>query len=391
MWTRDASTQQWLHSCLLDSEDDDTGRSEPWRDRLESQSEHGILLGVGPHLNSQGAPGPEITEILLYAAASTASEEGRTRLTPPVSSSAGQSGLAQEAASNIRLYALPLCSKHYQSLSQRQTIPQLSPASNVQDFYYNPSPIPLSPNPTDLPPPKRPRIESLFEDATQNRRLQKKRGGEGIAKAMAAMDNRMAMPSLPSSNPPEATQPEKHKSPATKRTPLSRATTTGSMNPFPRTDAFIPHQRPKSRRPTLSEGQRSSLHHVPNASSPSLFSELPNDANNDDIESQNKATLSRIIMAGMRMYGFQQQRKKSVSGPFETQSQLATEQDEYKAIYHQTFKAASFVFRASWGKRVLGQEALRETVDTFLGRFCQDPLATPGHGHELNGVFGSQE
>ena len=92
-------------------------------------------------------------------------------------------------------------------------------------------------------------------------------------------------------------------------------------------------------------------------------------------------------MAGMRMYGLQQPRKKSISALDMAESQASSstsatvgtvqeQQDEYKAVYHQTFKAAAFVFRNQWGSTVLGQEGLRDTADLFLRSFCRDPLST---------------
>lgn len=96
-------------------------------------------------------------------------------------------------------------------------------------------------------------------------------------------------------------------------------------------------------------------------------------------------------MAGMRIYGLQQPRKKSISAleMAENQASLTPSigtvrehQDEYKAVYHQTFKAAAFVYRNQWSSMVLGQEALRDTTDTFLRSFCQDPLSTLESGKE---------
>lgn len=94
-------------------------------------------------------------------------------------------------------------------------------------------------------------------------------------------------------------------------------------------------------------------------------------------------------MAGMRIYGLQQPRKKSISALDMAETQASStpavgsdreQQDEYKAIYHQTFKAAAFVYRNQWNSMVLGQEALRDTSDTFLRSFCRDPVSTSESG-----------
>lgn len=55
----------------------------------------------------------------------------------------------------------------------------------------------------------------------------------------------------------------------------------------------------------------------------------------------------------------------------------AKEQDEeYKLIYHQTYKATVFAFRRDIESRDLGKEieGVRDTVDKLLAIFCSDPL-----------------
>ncbi|KAL8799325.1 MAG: hypothetical protein Q9182_005969 [Xanthomendoza sp. 2 TL-2023] len=382
VWTPNERTEEWLHACFSrGSRDEETRDSASWWGRSGRQSEHAVLLGVD---GCQDGSGLEITQILLYAAATNTLQEGHASPSPPASSSSLTDFRVHKAGSALRLYALPLSSKVYHTLNRAPINPPTSP----QDFHYISSPPSASTQPIEIPPSKRPRIESLFEDATENRRLQKKRGGEGIAKAMAAMDNRMAMPALLSASSIEPIQAKRKKTPMT-RGPLLRATTTGSINaPLPANHLESQHPRP-SRRATLTNHRRSSLHQVSNAVSPSPSSDVPpanltSIKNNNDIESQNKTSLSRIILAGMRMYGFQQQqhRKKSI-GHLDTQSQLSGmrggaegNEDEYKIIYHQTFKASSFAFRHHWTKTVLGQGMLRDTVDVFLGRFCHDPVSS---------------
>ncbi|KAL8677356.1 MAG: hypothetical protein Q9186_006210 [Xanthomendoza sp. 1 TL-2023] len=401
VWTTNERTEVWLHTCFAESlRNEETGGLESWWERSGGQSEHAVLLGVDGGYIGQGGPGPEITQILLYAAATNTPQDGHAPPSLPASPSLVNDFQAHKVESSLRLYALPLSNKIYNTLDQVPINPQRSP----QDFYYIPSPPSASTHPAEIPPPKRPRIESLFEDATENRRLQKKRGGEGIAKAMAAMDNRMAIPALPSAKQTEPIQAKKNIKSMT-QSPLARATTTGSINPPLSANHSGPEPAQESRRSTMTIGRRSSLHHVSSALSPSLSSDLPTAANetvnNNDIESQNKTSLSRIIMAGMRMYGFQPQRKKSI-GNLDTQSQLSgicssgaaggNNEDEYKTIYHQTFKASSFAFRHHWTKRILGPEMLRDTVDVFLGKFCQDPLSARGCSDEMPvGAIGSQE
>ena len=383
VWTNDERTEQWLHEYLSGGlKDDHTEGSNPWWETSEGQSGNGILLSVHGGGNADGGPTPEITEILLYAANSSTS----ALPTPPTSSSPGSVDQGYGTSPNHRFYALPLSSKIYKALDQAPSITQADPASHGQDFYYLPSPPEASFHHDDNPITKRPKIETLFDEATQIRRLHKKRGGEGIAKAMAAMDARMAMPALSSSS--ALPEPAKIQTQRT-RTPFSRASTTGCISLPPQTNPATSRPQP-SHLSSLAKGQRSSLSRAPSVLSPSIdesrSSELPDNGDHNDIEGQNKNSLSRIIMAGMRMYGLQQPRKKSLSALDMAESQASSstsangtvqeQQDEYKAVYHQTFKAAAFVFRNQWGSSVLGQEVLRDTADLFLRSFCRDPLST---------------
>ncbi|KAL8856766.1 MAG: hypothetical protein Q9178_006603 [Gyalolechia marmorata] len=393
VWTDDESTEQWLHECLFGGlKDDQADQSIQWRD--------GVLLGVHRCSDIEEGPTPAITEVLLYAAAASSTpQDVHAPPTPPASSSPGPDGQELGTSLDIRIYALPLSPRIYETLEQAPSVLQFDPDPPDQDFYYLPSPTKAIPHHEDEDSisegclnAKRPKIESLFEDARQKRRLHKKCGGEGMAKAMAAMDYRMSLPAVSSSSssglPPhilDPNQPQKNTVP-TARSRLSRASTTGCINLPPLTDPSNP--RPQtSYCPTLSKGPRSSLHRAGSILPPSLdtrSSEIPEDSNNA-IEQQNKTTLSRIIMAGMRMYGFQQQpRKKSISA-LDMESQAAAvgapaEQDEYKAIYHQTFKAAVFTFRNCWTMRSVSQEVMRDTVDVFLARFCGDSFTKEGFG-----------
>ena len=387
VWTHNERTKQWLHHCLFDGlKDEETEGSNPWWETSQGQSDSGILLSVHGGGNADGGPTPEITEILLYAGSSSTS----ALPTQPTSSSPGSDNLGYGTSPNHRFYALPLSSKIYKTHDQAPSITQTYPASRDQDFYYLPSPLEAPFHHDDNPITKRPKMETLFDEATQIRRLHKKRGGEGIAKAMAAMDARMAMPALSSSSTlPEPAKIQKQRT----RTPFSRASTTGCISLPPQTNPATSRPQP-AHLSSVSKGQRSSLSRAPSVLSPSIdesrSSELPDNGDHNDIERQNKNSLSRVIMAGMRMYGFQQPRKKSISAMDMAESQAPSlsatvgtvqeQQDEYKAVYHQTFKAAAFVFRNQWGSSVLGQEVLRDMADLFLRSFCRDPLSTVESG-----------
>jgi len=95
-------------------------------------------------------------------------------------------------------------------------------------------------------------------------------------------------------------------------------------------------------------------------------------------------------MAGMRLYGYQQRKKTNIvrrgsaspsSGDAEAEQESAeaAKDEEYKLVYHQTYKGAVFAFRRSIASTPLQTQPnkIRDTVDRLLAIFCTDPLAAP--------------
>jgi hypothetical protein len=133
-------------------------------------------------------------------------------------------------------------------------------------------------------------------------------------------------------------------------------------------------------------------------------------------EQKNKDYIAKVVMAGMRLYGFVQAKTRKSRSNSEAASPVidASSEDleaerkqseEYKLIYHQAFKGTCLAFRKQIADASLQihTEALRATVDRLLAVFCNDPLTlnaeeeddkfTPG-GRKLFGssaVPGSQK
>lgn len=115
----------------------------------------------------------------------------------------------------------------------------------------------------------------------------------------------------------------------------------------------------------------------------------PAEGADETIEAKNKDTISRIVMAGMRLYGLSQskaRRKSRVSSGaaspaldtcFEEQEAERKQDEEYKLVYHQVFKGVCFAFRAHIAAKALQvhSHALQEIVDKLLAIHCTDPLA----------------
>lgn len=348
------------------------------------------------------AQAPQATELLLYAAVvKTPHVEGLP--TPPRSSSPVADALGTETQRNrsdaqLRLFALPICS-NIPSVGGREgnlEAPELL-MSPGKAYFLTPGKFNVAPI-QDTTTSKRRKIANVFDDATKQRRKLKGRGGEAISRAMAdAMPtSALPMPQTSQVYHSKDTQPSNATDESTqaaeiRRRSLSRASSVGSMQ-------NIEPSRPPSRRDSFVPGRRSGLNRVESVVS---GFDSPMTLNSDNsLQENNTKALSRIVMAGMRMYGLQQKRKASKQAGQgteendnqESQSNCALrELDEYKLVYHQTYKGACFAFRNHFPTMLVSQDAMREVVDQMLLLFCTDPLLTRGTDSQGDHLFGSQE
>ena len=315
------------------------------------------------------------TEVLVYAAVI----QNTTALpTPPRSSSPtppdkDTAHSLNEPETLVKVYALPLCSNIIGRadvfMQSCPPIPTDSPSAGEICFLphmHDPAPV------TQPPPQKRPSISMLFDDATKKRRKIRGRGGESISQAMAGIDRPASQHGIPENQ--EIPHPQQND---LRRKSLSRAPSTTPIT-------SSASSRPTSRSGALANGKRSSLHRVESAithhDSPAL-----SDADGSCAQ-ENKAALTKVIMAGMRLHGLQQKKKplNKSQGPSqmilntETDTVVNEAEDEYKLVYHQTFKAATFIFRKHLNAHLVSQETLRDVVDRLLTMFCTDPMVVDG-------------
>ena len=381
------ATQQWIVDSILPMRNRDVGPEypeEPWWVRACGQLQRGILLKVEDGASNGIKGKPDVTELLLYGTLSLAAL-GRTGLSAPSSPPNG-SAIASvpdtDATTIWKIYALPLSS---QLLRRAAAIDSpLTAKSNEARFLA----LLAEDNIDDqMPTYKRKKITSLFEDATQQRKRLRRRGGEGISKAMATFDAHPASSQYVGKAQAANTLNEASETRPASRISLSRASSTVS------TSSLEP-SRPPSRRETFTNSKRSSLHRVESISFPleaSCVSEC-----SSSIEQQNKTALARIVMAGMRVYGLQQRKRSNKPlgsddlplGDLETQlsSTIPEDDREYKILYHQAIKAACFTFRLHITTTLITQEALREVVDRLLAIFCTDPLNVGGFGSTTSSI-----
>ncbi|KAI9879650.1 MAG: hypothetical protein M1830_003702 [Pleopsidium flavum] len=414
VWTENEDTEQYFEEILLCNSDEDTAM--PWWRAHLAQSNIGILVQVDDlqeeHKDNGQQARPRVTELLIYGTISNTSPQPNF-LTPPASSSPGpeQSHNVQDCGSReVRVHALPLSSDLlYRGDQKMESQADSTPLSPTRETPGSPTAYflpPLYPQPSAGPTSarKRQRVATLFDDAAQRNKKARRKGGESVSKAMASIEGSQSQAqkgplSCISRQRDDSKKTAKinvedelglsigdqERRPLSWRGELSRSSSISSIQENG-------SGRPSSRKGALAEGKRSSLHRATSILTANNGSLVPEEEKT--VEQRNKDTLSRIIMAGMRLYGLQQRKRTSKSRAVsEAPSQFAIpdvvskpaeDSDEYKLIYHQTFKGASFALRQHITTSLVKQVVMREVADKLLAIFCADPLSectdAPNHG-----------
>lgn len=411
VWTTSSETEDWFGSILINVDPDD--EHAEWWHTARPESPLGVLAAVTYSSDEQTLNNrPRITEVLFTAARS---EE--TSLCPPTppQSSQGTHTMTTVSESTIKLQAY-LVSSELMKIAVEDYLPPLPPTpidgSTISGTFL---PTPFTPPPETVKPTttlKRKSLAETFDQADTLRKRVRLTPGESVQAASAAV------PSMPSLKELKTHALE------TRTASSTRPVSASSMT-------HVPLQtRPLSRSPSISsiggtsgrpvsaargatgasgEMKRSGLARV---QSVALSSDLagPSDP---EIETKNRDIISRLVMAGMRLYGLSQsksrksqQRRASVapgvaselvktksqsrhSSPAPEESGGVDEEtkrkdEEYKLIYHTAYKGAVFAFRAQISTMPLQAhtETMREVVDKLLTLYCNDPLAQgfPGTG-----------
>ncbi|MCJ1433747.1 hypothetical protein MMC27_003112 [Xylographa pallens] len=391
VFTLNENTKSWLSDQLLHcSQSEDAERQQlcRWWKNKYGKSDVALLLQVDGEIKTPHC-GARVTELLIYAGLPRYGDQADVgMLTPPRSSSptVEHEGLPKDFEGSIQtvnIYALPLSTELFCGL--QDSLGPLSPSSE-ETIHEHGQFIPSSTE--DRPHHKgrkRLHLDSLFQDATHQVKRSKKRGGESIAKAMASFDSLHSQTvEQPMSYVGTAGCDTQVSSslffgkPRLQQTNgLSRAHSLGSLRD-------LGEIRPPSRGNAV-PARRSTLSRLASVGMFESSSPVPESLNS--IEQQNKAALSRVVMAGMRMYGLQQRRKSDRSraaseippsaGFVATAASIPDDEDEYKLVYHQTHRAASFAFRKYMPVVNIGQDRMRDVVDRILEMFCVDLLTKP--------------
>ncbi|KOS40368.1 hypothetical protein ACN38_g8781 [Penicillium nordicum] len=408
--TSHAGTSKWLQRKLtgalwLNEEDPAL--------RQSFQCPVGLLVAVEGNTKSGNATP---TSLLVYGVISSAASCARPP-TPPHSSPSetpGHSNAPQRAPYELRIYAAPLSTSR---LTQAQAYPS-PPPSNPDQPIANPRCAEFLPD-TSSPSPKRKRVATLFEVAAQHHRRVRQRGGEAVSQLMASsrpLSSSQNLQSLRIKREPEEDGPTldriaSHRSRSVSigaglhRPGSVRGRATPALNADPQKRAPTPN-------PFLDSGPRRAAHmsQAQGPSSLSVSEEKPVSApgspakDPETVIAENKNLITRTILTCMRLYGFNRANMRSastgkpsggagaendadLSGTTPAPEALRAEtpapgntadDDEFKAMYHATYKAAAFALRRylkqapGLAPLVLEKEKAMTCIDEILRLFCEE-------------------
>ncbi|KAJ9364720.1 hypothetical protein C8Q69DRAFT_74727 [Paecilomyces variotii] len=411
-------SSQWLKSKLL---------SNIWLEEDAIEKGQSIQCPIGILLQVQSSRrgttvGHPISDILVYGILSNRAPLGRPP-TPPVSSSPDVqeeedgSGLVKR---ELRVYASPLSGS---LISKAQALPSPPSSPENRSLGSNGHFAEFIPD-LRSPSPKRKRVATLFEVAAQHHKRVRQKGGEAVSQLMAHANSQ----SIPPLNPIKIKkEPDEIGNYALERISSQRARSLslgGSLRASRPADNRLESQRPSTAK---SHGRNT----ISRANTPNPFhdssslriekSEVPSSQSNSDplsgpkdvatIISENKTLMTRTILTCMRLYGYHRSNSRSSTnknhaatqadldsfnaeerdtrtpapenGP-STNSAGGSDEDEFRSMYHATYKAATFALRRYLREGdpttvesgtlppILEKEKATNTIDGLLRLFCED-------------------
>ncbi|PWY71550.1 hypothetical protein BO94DRAFT_501746 [Aspergillus sclerotioniger CBS 115572] len=401
--TKDQETSQWLKDKLTGTiwlEEDDL-------DRLQTlQCPVGLLVRVENDGRAKTS-GSHTTDLLVHGVLSTTTSERPP--TPPVSSPEQDDQPSHVVRQELRIYATPISAS---LINKAQSLPSPQDSDgHGQSARFLPD--------ICSPSPKRKRVATLFESVAQHHKRVRQKGGEAVSQLMArslsqSSQQLQGLRVKRESEEPSLPQLDRITSQRSRSVSLGaslNAKLLESRSEQPRPSSRRGYIREfNSRRGTPNPFVESSLRREKELS-PELLPEgklespaAPKDA--DTIVTENKNTITRTILTCMRLYGFNRATARSASSSrpqtgtgshdiipasgedkdsrMTTVDSLNTDEDEFKAMYHATYRASTFALRkylkepspggsGSSNMPPLLEKAKAMTyIDEFLKLFCEE-------------------
>lgn len=412
--TSHPGTSQWLQGKL-------TGAI--WLNGGEIALHQSLQCPVGLLVSVDGSTskktGSVTSDLLIYGILSNP-VSGTRPPTPPRSSPSNTNGNASGTPGRpyeLRIYAAPLSTS---LLTQAQAFPSPPPSSDGERISVQAEFLPDISSPS----PKRKRVATLFEVAAQHHRRVRQRGGEAVSQLMAPSRPLSSSQNLQSLRIKREPDDEPPSFPPLDRLAARRSRSvsiganlqrSGSLrghraaqglhaDPQKQTAGSNPFLDSNSRRGSQQAQHQSAL----SASVDEKSSSTPNSPpkNIESIVAENKNVVIRTILTCMRLYGFHRSSTRLSAGrpvsrgPVEPDPEtsaatpvpeglraetsapaIAADDDDFKVMYHMTYKAASFALRkylkesaAGPGSTplILEKGKAMTCIDELLRIFCED-------------------
>lgn len=398
--TADVETSQWLKSKLLGNiwlEEEELEKFQTF------QCPVGILLSINRPSRTK-ASGPLTTDLLVYGVLSSAASFERPP-TPPISSSPGPYDYASHVhAQELRIYVAPLSSCLI-TKTQALCPPPQDPDGLANDGRF----AEFLPD-IRSPSPKRKRVATLFETAAQHHRKVRQKGGEAVSQLMASSlshSSQQLQTFRIKRESEEPSLPLLEKIASQRSRSLSMGANLRPLRPST-SDLRNEPSRPSSRRSQFASSRQNtpnpflestSRREQPTATTLSSSDDRsdpsvpPKDA--ETIISENKNTITRTILTCMRLYGFNRSSRPTTTAAKNDDSDMnlsaeigvtsSTDEDEFKTMYHATYRASTFALRKYLKQcqcpgtnepanlpPLLDKEKAMTYVDEFLRLFCEE-------------------
>ncbi|KIV99100.1 hypothetical protein, variant 2 [Verruconis gallopava] len=288
------------------------------------------------------------------------------------------------------LKAIPLCAQAPEYLPSLPSSPKALPAGTNAEFL---PPLAALHAASLAAEKKRKQVANVFDEATERKRKARRSGGEDLATAASVQNDSI------------------NYLVGQKRPKRSLKTQTSISGHFPtkhfhEQSVAVNFQSSRSRTGSLSgiphDAQDKMLSCSPSAQSDPCTANLRPAVDSrarhltlsrvsslqatSTTEERNKEIISRLVMAGMRLYGLQPRKRvghvrrhsemstQVQTNTTDTNLQTSSKDDEYKLVYHQTYKGAVFALRHVISSKplYLDPTEIQDIVDKLLTIFCGD-------------------
>ncbi|KAK6399510.1 hypothetical protein LTR95_019425, partial [Oleoguttula sp. CCFEE 5521] len=292
-----------------------SGREDQWWNTTRHESRLGILVAV-KHSTAHPATAPRITELLFIATKPSHNQAAHTLSPHSAPALADLPSARPDPRLKVTAHAISSDLLHASDLPTPPSSPTADTGTEVQSATFLHSPIDESTEIVHEPPTKKRRTANdAFDEANERRKAARRKGAQAVSAAAFIGHRRESS----GGHIPVPLQTR----------PLSRSPSVIDSRPPTAVDG--------KRRSTLSRVE--SVSTLPSPTVDSAYSA---------VHERNRVLVQRTVMTCMRAYGLEQTKsnRRAKSESEDQQAADTVQEDEYKLVYHQTYKGVCFAFRA---------------------------------------------